>query len=369
MRMDIDEEQLQRPRGMSWAGSSPSGHAPGASSPLRAAARPLALARPHSLQVSGSSELLGAGSYSASPTPLRTGPYSASPTPLRAGPHSASPTPLRPPQAPNSTPTALRPPSAYAQPPPLNSINLAAQLAQLNFGRACSPAALRLQSSGGSDSPLPDSPLRRPPFVPSLDSPLHRPVQPFFSSLHLPIGSGPPTPTPTARSGGFGGNLALPTAPAGDVVIDISPGLNPYLLHYASPAPKDGRTIRCSVLRTRGQKRLVTYRMVTEAGEELLSAVRRQDDFLISMTSSDLPFSNQHSSSTADWGKAERSSFSLLQCPPDGATSDDERREFFAFKAVHNGRELQRVGEPIMALSHGTVVARADLPQSLRPRR
>jgi hypothetical protein len=225
IRFEAEEEDyLPRARGrvMAPAESAPSSMYAGVtSSPLRSGARPPVQHRPPSAQM-GSSELLGA-------------PYTTSPTPLRA-----------PPQSQATTPTALRVSvGSVAQPtaqqPPLNHINLAVQLAQLNFGRSgsCSPAAIRASSSFGRlDSPVDFGRLDSPS---AMDSPLHRPVRPLF---HPPLQSSPAkspnSGPPSSRSPGSDGGVAAYGArgheadPSREVVIDISNSMNPYLLHYAS---------------------------------------------------------------------------------------------------------------------------------------
>jgi len=152
---------------------------------------------------------------------------------------------------------------------------------------------------------------------------------------------------------------------AADVVIDISPAFNPYLHHFATPAPQDGRTVHCKVLRSRGKKRHVSYRMVTDTGDELLTAVRKEDDFWISMTSSDLLGDGGEAAGGAlDIQKSQQRSFSLLRCPPD-STPDDEPRTFLAYNAQWDaqGKALVAQGDAMMVLSHGTVVASMNLPQ------
>jgi len=150
----------------------------------------------------------------------------------------------------------------------------------------------------------------------------------------------------------------------GEVVIDISPAFNPYLHHFSTSAPDNGTTVRCRVVRTRGKKAHVSYRMVTEHGEELLSAVRRSDDFLIAMTSSELlgDDANLERAAPLDYAKSKRQSFSVLRGPPPGE-EDSQKRLFFAYDAVYDGRDVHATGEAIIAISQGTIVASADLPQ------
>lgn len=309
------------------------------------------------------------------------------------------------PPPPQSTPVASRGQASasfpFAQPQPVNHINLAAALAQLDFGRASSPLLMGANSFG-SVSPSPSG----------CDSPMRNPVRPFSSTPNGSPALVRPQPAGQQRQSDgrappWGGGLTVPSTPnrrarlsdsaaeftrsfshdgdydfqrasdggssaggrgsggSADVVIDISPAINPYLLHYATPAPKDGGTIHCRVLRSRGKKRLISYRMLTESGEELLTAVRQADDFLISMTSSELMLAEGSASGPLDWAKAQKSSFSILRCPPDVPIGAElpERRDFFAYNAVHNGRELVPTGEPIIAISHGTVMASSTLPQ------
>lgn len=307
------------------------------------------------------------------------------------------------PRTPNSTPLAQRagvPAGSggggwrFAHPQPLNHINLAAQLAQLDFGRSNSPLGLPGGTFSVSPSPsAADSPLygairpydqtpvaspaamRASPFAPLRDrhglglaADRHHRRSDSTAELTRARSEGSAHGDHLRRSGddanssragcGSGGG-------GGEVVIDISPAINPYLLHYATPAPPEGGVVRCRVLRSRGKKRHISYRMLTDAGDELLTAVRKADDFWISMTSSELLLPDEGSGRTADWAKAQKSSFSVLRCPPEsaGAPAEHEQRLFFAYKAAYNGRELIPTGEPIIAISHGTVVAAAELPQ------
>lgn len=282
----------------------------------------------------------------------------------------------------------------------VNHLNLAAQLAQLDFGRTDSPQQPR--GHGGLFSPLhpalspspsmADSPMLRAvlPYeqTPSSSPPLKRPqplgrirsdtsdvtslcdsaaaqLRPARAHLRPPDGA---TGLMRARShggdyGGRGDARDVGGCPIADVVIDICPAINPYLAHYAAPAPRDGSPVRCTVLRMRGKRRLVSYRMLTESGDELLTAVRRQDDFWISMTSSELAQPGG-GNGVPNWSKAQRSAFSVLRCPPDlGSQAEPQHREFFAYNASYDGRELLPLGEPILAVSHSTLAASADLPQ------
>lgn len=118
-----------------------------------------------------------------------------------------------------------------------------------------------------------------------------------------------------------------------------------------SPAPADSGVMQCQMLRQRGKGRQVTYHLVSDSGAELLTATRRDRDFVICMPGAD--------DGTVDFKRSQQRSFSVLKCPGDM----DESRNFFAYRATFDGKNVIPVGGPFLAASHGTLMASVHLPQ------